>query len=69
MIRNGNKIFGEANDPNTVLANGELKANQYVVGSGNKGVKQYDAGIKKLMINGCKTCFLRCLPSLQAHQS
>ena len=50
MIRNGNKIFGEANDPNTVLANGELKANQYVVGAGNKGVKQYDAGTKKLMI-------------------
>lgn len=50
MIRNGNKIFGEANDPNTVLANGELANNKYVVGAGNKGVKQYDAGNKKLMI-------------------
>lgn len=50
MIRDKNQIYGEANDPNTVLANGILEANKYVVGAGNKGVKQYDAGSKKLMI-------------------
>ena len=38
------------NDPNTVLANGELKADKYIVGAGNKGVKVYDAGKKKVMI-------------------
>lgn len=50
MIRDKNRIYGEANDPNTVLANGELKANKYVVGAGNKGVKALDAGEKKIMI-------------------
>lgn len=39
MIRDNNKIFGEKNDPNTVLATGTLEENQIIVGSGNKGIK------------------------------
>jgi hypothetical protein len=50
MIRNKNQIYGEPNDPNTVLASEPLVADKYVVGAGNKGIKTYDAGNKKLMI-------------------
>lgn len=39
MIRDKNKIYGEPNDPNTVVATGTLTANSLVVGAGNKGVK------------------------------
>lgn len=39
MIRDKNKIYGEPNDPNTVMATGTLTANSLIVGAGNKGVK------------------------------
>lgn len=39
MIRDKNKIYGEANDPNTVLASGTLTDGYLLVGAGNKGVK------------------------------
>ena len=39
MIRDKNKIYGEANNPNTVLASGTLTENQLIVGAGNKGIK------------------------------
>lgn len=39
MIRDKNKIYGEPNDPNTVIATGTLTANSLIVGAGNKGVK------------------------------
>ena len=50
MIRDKNQIYGEPNDPNTVLASEPLVANKYVVGAGNRGIKTYDAGNKKIMI-------------------
>lgn len=39
MIRDKNKIYGEANNPNTVLASGTLTDGYLLVGAGNKGVK------------------------------
>lgn len=39
MIRDKNKIYGEVNNPNTVLASGTLTENQLIVGAGNKGIK------------------------------
>lgn len=39
MIRDKNKIYGEANNPNTVLADGTLLEDNLVVGAGNKGIK------------------------------
>lgn len=39
MIRDANKIYGEANDPNTVLASGTLQEGSLIIGAGNKGVK------------------------------
>lgn len=39
MIRDKDKIYGEANDPNTVIASGTLVADNLIVGAGNKGVK------------------------------
>ena len=42
MIRDKDKIYGEVNDPNTVLATGTLQGNKLLLGSGNKGVKTYN---------------------------
>ena len=42
MIRDKNKIYGEVNDPNTVVATGTLQGNKLLLGSGNKGVKTYN---------------------------
>ena len=39
MIRDKNKIYGEPNDPNTVIASGTLIENNLLVGAGHKGVK------------------------------
>ena len=39
MIRDKNKIYGEANDPNTVLADGALTNNHIMLGANNKGAK------------------------------
>lgn len=52
MIRDKNKIYGEANDPNTVLAAGTLGVDRYIVGAGNKGVKQFAPGAKRILITG-----------------
>lgn len=41
MIRDKDKIYGEVNDPNTVVATGTLQGNKLLLGSGNKGVKTY----------------------------
>jgi len=49
MIRDGNKIYGEANDPNTVLSTNELTNNKLVVGAGYKGVKSYEPGSKRIL--------------------
>lgn len=49
MIRDKNKIYGEPNDPNTVLASGTLKENSLVVGAGNKGVKSLENTGKALV--------------------
>lgn len=45
MIRDKNKIYGEVNDPNTVIATGTLQGNKLLLGSGNKGVKTYTPNI------------------------
>lgn len=50
MIRDSQKIYGEPNDINTVLANNELGSNHYVVGAGNKGVKEYNPGSKRILL-------------------
>lgn len=39
MIRDAETIYGEANDPNTVIAAGTLTDGNLIVGAGNKGVK------------------------------
>lgn len=39
MIRDKNRIYGEANDPNTVLADGALTNNHIMLGANNKGAK------------------------------
>lgn len=39
MIRDNSTVYGEANNPNTVLASGTLTENQLIVGAGNKGIK------------------------------
>ena len=39
MIRDNKKIYGEVNDPNTVLASGTLSEDNLIVGNGNKGIK------------------------------
>lgn len=41
MIRDKDKIYGEPNDPNTVLASGSLPDGKLIVGAGNKGIKTY----------------------------
>lgn len=42
MIRDKSKIYGEPNNPNTVLATGTMTPNRLVVGAGNKGVKTFE---------------------------
>lgn len=49
MIRDKYKVYGELNDPDTVLASGELPANSFVVGAGNKGVKALIPGANKIL--------------------
>lgn len=49
MIRDKDKIYGEPNDPNTVLAGGTLDLNNLIVGAGNKGVKKLESTGKVLI--------------------
>lgn len=49
MIKFQNKIYGEPNDPNTVLASQPLE-HQLVVGAGNKGIKSIELPPKALLI-------------------
>lgn len=49
MIRDENNIYGERNDPNTVLASGTLTQDSLIVGDGNKGVKSYTSTGKQLI--------------------
>lgn len=44
MIRDNNKIYGEVNDPNTVLSQGILPNNELIVGDGNKSIKTFSPG-------------------------
>lgn len=39
MIRDKNKVYGEVNDPNNVIATGTLMEGAPVIGAGNKGIK------------------------------
>ncbi len=55
MIRDKDKIYGEVNDPNTVIATGTLQGNKLLLGSGNKGVKTYNPSTTA-----------KCLPYLNA---
>ena len=50
MIRTVNKVYGEPNDPNTVLASTDLGVNKLIVGSGNKGIKAFTPGPNQLLI-------------------
>lgn len=49
MIRDKYKVYGELNDPDTVLSSGELPTNSFVVGAGNKGVKALIPGANKIL--------------------
>ena len=51
MIRDANKIYGEVNDPNTVLASANLTANSYIVGDGNKGIREFRPGANRILIS------------------
>lgn len=42
MIRSKNKIHGEVNDPDTALATVDIYIPKYLVGSGNKGLRNVD---------------------------
>lgn len=50
MIRDRNQIYGEPNDPSTVLSETELPSGCFVVGIGNRGVKKFEPGNSKLVI-------------------
>lgn len=52
MIRTKDKILGEPNDPNTVLASGFLTDGSLLVGAGNKGIKSYIAKDESILISG-----------------
>lgn len=45
-------MFGEKNDPNTVVATGILETGKPVVGAGNKGIKTIDLGTKRILYTG-----------------
>lgn len=54
MIKTNSRIYGEPNDPNTVIASTDLNINDtlnLIVGNGNKGVKAYTPGSNKLIIS------------------
>lgn len=50
MIRDKDQIYGEPNDPNTVLSETELPVDTFVVGAGNRGVKQFVPGAKRIIV-------------------
>lgn len=50
MIRMSNKIYGELNNPNTIIANTDLGSGHLIVGNGNKGVKAFNPGPNQLFI-------------------
>ena len=50
MIRDKNKVYGEMNDPNTVLALNELIQDQPIIGAGGRYIKNYDVGPNKILI-------------------
>lgn len=49
MIRDKDTIYGEVNDPNTVIAEGILNEGALVVGAGNKGVKILESTGKQII--------------------
>ena len=49
MIRDKSRIYGEKNDPNTVIATGILNDNNLIVGAGNKGIKNLETSGKVLI--------------------
>lgn len=49
MIRDKTKIYGEPNDPNTVLANGLLNSGNLIIGDGGKKIKEFVAPNKSLI--------------------
>jgi len=51
MIRSSAKIYGEVNNPDTVLATTELVTNKFIVGDGNKGIKVAEIGPNAMLIS------------------
>lgn len=50
MIRDKNKVYGELNDPNTVIAEpASLTDKKYVVGNGGKTVKSFQPGPNRIL--------------------
>ena len=50
MIRSKNKIYGEPNDPNTVLAPTSPSPNQWIVGDDLKNITAYLPGPNRILI-------------------
>ena len=39
MVRSKSKIYGEVNNPDTILADAVIDTDKFIVGSGNKGIE------------------------------
>jgi len=50
LIRTKNKIYGEINDPNTVLLSENSLADMWLIGKGNKAIGNYAPGANKILI-------------------
>lgn len=50
MIQIQNKIYGEVNDPNTVIGQDDLGSNRLIIGKGNKEITSLIASPNSLLI-------------------
>jgi hypothetical protein len=49
MIRDLSKVYGEVNDPDTVLSESNLTSNKYIVSKDSKRVEAYTPGTKRIL--------------------
>lgn len=52
MIRDINKVYGEVNDPNTVLSDNQLSPTKYLVSTGSKKIGTFTGGLKHILYTG-----------------
>ena len=55
MIRDKTKIYGEPNDPNTVLLEGNITGENLMIGAGGRKIKEFVVPNKSLIITGSGT--------------